>query len=170
MKTIDFFQKHHFTITSEHSIYDFLATKKGSNFFFLKYTDFYFVKEDNGGLLLENLVQFHQKAKEEANTYFKMPKALRLSVPNINSVFFTRNVSQEIIDYVSTPKKNIVGGEQESIFVIDVETDMLYSSGIDKTKITGEAKLIWGDKKEFKTLNGRNRAFYFIGELLHETL
>ena len=38
----------------------------------------------------------------------------------------------------------------------------LYTSGIEITKITAEAKLIWGNKKEFKEINGRNRAFYFI--------
>lgn len=163
-----FFQERGFSLRNGHQSlsYDFCATKKGRQILIISYTDFYFVKTIDGVLSLKQVKKTHDTSKKEANKQYRMPKALRLNVPNINSVFICNSsISQDVIDFVSTHKSNFIGGEQESIFVIDQSNKRLYCAGIEKTKITGEAQLIWGKSKEFKDFNGKNRAFTLINQL-----
>jgi len=151
--------------------FHFVAMRKGSNFIFLKYIDFYFVHLCDKPLTLDFIEENHKDSKKLANTFFSTPKALRLSVPNINTVFVSNSlVIDSIKEYVKIAKHSFIGGEQESIFIIDQFSKQLHSSGIDKTQVSGEARLIWGKSKEFKTINGRNRAFYTIKSLSEELL
>ena len=159
---INFFKEKGFIITNEAHA-DFLAKKQGSNFVFMRYTDFYFFKSLSNSINLEVLKEYHEQSKKQASASFKMPKALRLHVPNINSVFITsKPVSNEVKNYLSRHKTSVLGGEQESIFVVDVYNKQLFSAGIEKTKISGEVQLIWGKSKEFKDINGKNRSYYIM--------
>ncbi|PQJ80369.1 hypothetical protein [Polaribacter porphyrae] len=164
---ITFYRNSGFSVT-EISATSFLAKKTGSNFIFLKYTDYYFVTlEEN--LSIEKINKCHKKSKENANKDFKLPKALRFSVPNINSVFITENnISKEVISCVRKRNIDIVGGQQESIFILDKSNYQLHSAGKELSHVSGRAKLIWGNKKEFTSLNGRNRSFYLMDKLTQE--
>lgn len=151
-----------FTTHSTTDYFDFGAYKKGANFIFLKYTDYYFFKKlTQKSLTLKEVETIHLKSIEIANKDFTLPKALRLHVPNINTVIITNTKpDNEILEYINHLNKSIVGGQQDSIFILDVENETLYTNDVEKTKIIGEAKLIWGDQKEFKKINGKNRAYY----------
>lgn len=146
---------------------DFVAVKRGSNFMLMRYVDFFFIKQCNTPLSWDKVSQFHEQAKVLANNSFKLPKALRLTVPNINSVLITSfEPSKEIQAFLPVVKKSLLGGEQGSIFVFDKSSGELYSSGREQTRIVGEAKMVWGNEKEFDTINGRNRAHNLIEHLV----
>lgn len=146
---------------------DFVAVKRGSNFMLMRYVDFFFVKQCSTPLSWDKVSRFHEQAKVLANRSFKLPKALRLTVPNINSVLITSfEPSKEIQAFLPVVKNSIFGGEQDSIFIVDKTVGVLYSSGREQTKITGEARMVWGNKKEFATINGRNRAHNLIESLM----
>ena len=153
--------------TEQSSNNSFLAVRSGSFYKLFRFTDYYFVYGFEQTPPLEELKKIHQGSKKQANLDFSMPKALRLKVPNINTVLITESaVSTEIASYVSKTQKTVMGGEQDSIFIYDKKNKSLFTSGIDMTTISGEAQLLWGNKKEFKQINGRNRSYYFMKQFI----
>lgn len=144
---------------------DFVAKKKGSNYYFLKYVDFYFIRFMDE-ISLNGLKNAHDYSVSKANKEFKIPKALRLSVPNINTVFIvSRFISEDVILFSKERKINLVGGQQDSIFVLDSVASKMYCAGREYSYVSGEAKLIWGNSKEFKKLNGHNRSYQLMAHL-----
>lgn len=145
----------------------FLAKKKGANFIFLKYTDYYFVKYLKN-ISVDIIKITHDTSKIIANGDFKLPKVLRLSVPNINTVFICNgDIPKEVIEFAKTRSISIAGGEQDSVFVLDMTKQKMYCAGREFSHISGEAKLIWGNKKEFKTLNGCNRSYTLMQDVFN---
>ena len=157
----NFFNKHSFKIEVIDSK-NLSAKKNGNNFYFLKYIDFYFVKYVDS-VSTDSIEDFHIQSIFTANKSFKMPKFLRLSIPNINSVIITNSsLSEEVVNYVSRKRINTLGGQQETVFIISISDQKIFCPGKEITKPKGEAKLFLGSQKEFKTLNGNNRAFYLM--------
>lgn len=155
-------KQHHFAA-------DFVMSKHGSNYIFLQYIDYYFVRYCHSPLNYDFIEKYHKNSKKIVNKTFMLPKALRLKVPNINSVFVTPfEPSDEIKTNLSGLSKSIIGGEQDSIFIIDSKSKEVFSSGKEISKIYGEAQIVMGNQKEFKTINGRNRAHSLIDQLLQK--
>ncbi|MFP2997497.1 hypothetical protein ABN763_16385 [Spongiivirga sp. MCCC 1A20706] len=165
-KEMIFFQNEGFEITVVNDRF-FWTKRKGRNALLLKFVDFYFLKEVDF-IDVQAIHSFHERSIKTANQDFKLPRSLRLTIPNVNSVLITSNEpSKGVIEYVQKRNKSILGGQQDTVFLIDKEVARLYSPGLDITTIHGEAKVLWGDQKEFKKLNGHNRAYYFINAMIH---
>ncbi|WP_282041655.1 hypothetical protein [Winogradskyella flava] len=145
----------------------FLAQKKGRHFMFLKFTDYYFVRHDEN-LSAEKIKDCHETSKIIANKDFKLPKSLRLTVPNINTVFITEsNITEEVASFVKKRSFDFIGGQQDSIFLIDRLSSKMYCAGREYSHISGEAKLIWGNSKDFKKINGHNRSYQLMTNLFN---
>jgi len=148
----------------------FLAKKKGKHFKLLSYTDYYFVKFSDD-ISITTIDNIHKNSIIEANKDYKLPKYLRLSVPNINTVFIVENnISDEVISYAKQRSQNIVGGQQDSVFILSTLNYEMYAAGKEFSYISGEAKLIWGNQKEFRTINGHNRSYYFMTKLFQKLI
>jgi hypothetical protein len=144
---------------------NFIASKKGKIFMFFKYTDYYFIRSSKT-TTTNTLEDFHIDSIFKVNKKIKTPKLLRISIPNINTITITNSVpGDDVIKSVSKRRVSLKGGQQESLFIVSLLSQKLFSAGKNITSVKGEAKLVFGNKKEFKTLNGNNRAFYLISEL-----
>ncbi|MGB7342534.1 MAG: hypothetical protein WBC91_26785 [Phototrophicaceae bacterium] len=143
---------------------DAFAIKKGRSMGVLPYTDFFFLHDfDTRKNAPSTLQGLHQKARQYANGQYVTPKILRLAVPNIATIAFSSDgFSEEMVHQVEKPTRSLMGGEIHGMYLIDLANFAVYSQGISLTYIVGEARLIWGSQKEFKTINPQNRAYYSI--------
>ena len=146
---------------------DIYAEKSGKSMLILPFTDYFFIHNfDDQPKHLEHFQKLHESARSYVNAQYKVPKALRISVPNIATIAFSMHAfPQDMTDYVQQNTRSVVGGEFHAMYLIDMENKEFYSPGRNTTYVHGEARLIWGSHKEFKRIDPQNRTFYLVERL-----
>jgi hypothetical protein len=151
---------------------DLYAKREGKSLLFLTYRDYFFVHDyDAIGGGPEKMLSLHEKAREVVNAEYKMPKALRMTVPNIATILVSENgFSEDMIEAVKKNTRSFVGGEYHAMYLIDLKNKQFYSQGIHLMYIPGEAKLVFGHRKEFKKIDPQNRMHHLIKECAEEMM
>lgn len=145
---------------------DLYVKREGKSMMVLKYRDYFFVHDVASVGSVEKLTELHEKARKVVNKEYKVPKALRMTVPNIATIVVSETgFSPEMIDTVQKNTRSIVGGEYHAMYLIDLKEKQMYSQGIHLQYVPGEARLIWGSRKEFKKIDPQNRMHYLIKEI-----
>ncbi|GEM_PF-992098 len=114
---------------------------------------------------VEALKSIHEQGRKYANSFFKLPKAFRLKIPNILSIFVkSGGLTEEMKQWAQEPTRTAVGGEFHSVFFIDTENPSVYGQGISKAFVmTGVAGLTLD--LEFKEIDPQNRSHYLVATL-----
>lgn len=144
---------------------DLFIFRKGKNFVFPQ-RDYFFIYNIGSEEISKNAVsEKHEAARNFVNAIYKMPKALRFSVPNICSVFIGSNgFSEDVINLAEYNTRSVIGGEIHTIYLIDLMNKVFYGQGINRVPFVVDG-VRTGLKLEFKKIDPQNRAFYFVQEL-----
>ncbi len=113
---------------------------------------------------VEALKTIHEQGRRYANSFFKLPKALRVKIPNILSIFIKSGwLTEEMKLWAQEPTRTMVGGEYHSVFFIDVENPAVYGQGISKAFVeTGTGVTL---EFEFRKIDPQNRSHYLVATL-----
>lgn len=99
--------------------------RKGKTLGILPYGDYLYFHE--GVQSSQSITQMHDQDRAQVNAEFRVPKALRLSVPNIVSIFFLEeSPSSQMIELVHSANRNMVGGEVHAIVVVDLPNQQVH--------------------------------------------
>lgn len=143
---------------------DIYAFRKGRNFVFPQRDYFFFHDVEKRNLGVRSAEKLHDAARTFVNCEYKLPKAMRFTVPNITSVFFANKVTDnELIRLASNWTRSIIGGEIHQIIVIDVSSKTFYSQGAHTVRAVVEGVAV---KMTFDKIDPQNRAQYIIKNLL----
>lgn len=143
---------------------DLFGHRKGKNFVFPQRDYFFFHDIDKRKLDLNLVTKLHKEAREYVNGLYKMPKALRFTVPNIASIFFSQEfVPGEIINLASQNTRSAIGGEIQQIFAIDFKAKRIYSQGTNTVRARVEGVSV---KMKFNKIDPQNRVYYIIEKLI----
>ena len=147
------------------TIADLYIFRKGKNFLFPQ-RDYFFIYDIGGEEITKNAMsEKHEAARNFVNAMYKMPKALRFSVPNICSVFIgSKGFSEDVINLAEYNTRTVIGGEIHTIYLIDLMNKVFYGQGINRVPFVVDG-IRTGLKLEFKKIDPQNRAFYFVQEL-----
>lgn len=133
--------------------------------FFRKGNEFYFVfhsSQFNPDLSLDDLKLLQEKIRRFANSFFKLPKVLRVKYPNIVLIGFCDGISYEIKNYVYSHSLSTAwGGESNSIFLYNMNSKELFSYGIRSINISGRASNI-----AFNKIDPKNRSLLHVSKLI----
>lgn len=146
----------------------FYMAKKGKSMMgLMPYEDHFFIHEISGSdTTKETIVKLHERAREFVNSQIKTPKAFRMKVPNIVSVFFTeKGFDKELISYVKSNTSTIMGGEAHSMFLINVKDRSIVSQGLKETYVVGTAGLV---HLKLKKTDPINRAYHYVNTMSTE--
>lgn len=139
-----------------------LAIKHGHSFGpFLPYTDYFFIHDLSTMRAPTTFEALHGQARLAAEAQFRLPRALRYHIPNTVSIgVSTGAISAETIEFVQMDKRDnqYIGGEKNSTYLFDVETQQLYSQGIEITPGRYGARVV-------TTVNPTNRTFELMKEI-----
>ncbi|MEM6298679.1 MAG: hypothetical protein AAF740_08340 [Bacteroidota bacterium] len=114
---------------------DLYAEKRGRVGGLIPSRDFYFIHFLDQKLKAEKLKTYHEIARQIANSYYKLPKILRLSAPGIFSVFITHDpVTEEVQKVVTRNTRAFSGGEVHAMFLLDLNEKQLYCQGENRVK------------------------------------
>lgn len=146
---------------------DAYGLKQGRTMGILPYGDYFFIHDfDRLTNTMETLTSLHENARKFVNAQYRTPKMLRLSVPNIATIAVaTQGFSESMQAEVQKRTRSVVGGEIHAMYLIDLKEKVVYSQGISITYIVGEARLVFGTQKEFKTIDPQNRTYYTVQNL-----
>jgi len=126
--------------------------------------DFLFVFEmDKTGNDKSVLQKIHESARKYANSFYKMPKWLRFSCPNIISIFVSaQKLSDELTTWAEAHTRTMSGGEFHSIFMVDLAEKAIYGQGKSVAHVHG---IPFTRSLEFKNIDPQNRAFYTVASI-----
>lgn len=115
---------------------------------------------------LSDMKRMHEEARKYVNAFYKVPKALRLKVPNIVTLFVSsKGFDEEMQKWVEQPTRSAIGGEIHSICLIDINLMCSYGQDISRTRVTsGTVRL----NVEFKEIDPQNRTFYLLNEMMKQ--
>ncbi len=136
----------------------------------LPYVDHIFLHELNADSAKNKdiIIQVHDKERDFVNAQIKTPKTLRLKIPNIISVFFTKSpFNPDIVEYIKSNTTIIKGGEAHSVFLIDIPNRSVISQGTKETYVMGTAGLM---HLKFKQTDPFNRAYYHVHNMFNDIL
>lgn len=124
----------------------------------------YFYNLDEISNKIANLKEIHEQDRKHANSFFKVPKAFRLKVPNIVSIFISsKGISEEMKKWAKELTRTFLGGEFHSVFFIDLQSKSFYGQGISRTYLmTGTAVPY---HIQFKKIDPQNRSHYLIAKI-----
>jgi hypothetical protein len=143
---------------------DLYADRKGRTFVFPRRDYFFFHDIDRRKINLSLASILHQEARDYVNSMFKMPKALRFTVPNISSVFYSLDfIPGEIMELAQKNTRSAIGGEIQQIFAIDFKAKRFYSQGTNT--VTGRSGSV-NIKMKFNAIDPQNRAYEIISRIL----
>lgn len=142
---------------------DIYAFRKGRNFVFPQRDYLFFHDIEKRNLNVRSAEKLHEAARTFVNSEYKLPKAMRLTVPNITSVFFADKVKDnELIRLASNWTRSVIGGEIHQIIVIDVSSKTFYSQGVHTVRAVVEGVAV---KMTFDKIDPQNRAQNLIERL-----
>ncbi|KAF0209511.1 MAG: hypothetical protein Q8S43_08890 [Actinomycetota bacterium] len=140
-----------------------LAIKHGHSFGpFLPYTDFFFIHDLSTMRAPTTFEALHGQARLAAEAQYRLPRALRYHIPNTVSIGVSvGGLSAETIEFAQRDKRDntYIGGEKNSTYLFDVETQQLYSQGIEITPARYGARVV-------TTVNPTNRTHELMEEIL----
>lgn len=146
---------------------DFFALKTGKSLGpFFPYEDYFFFhvmqradKNDR-----EELARIHEAARAYVNSKYKVPRVLRLKVPNIITIAVSEtSFPIDAVKYAKEDTTVITGGEKHSIYLVDLLKKGIVSQGIEITHSDGIPFV-------FNNVNPTNRAFHAVSELVKDFL
>ncbi len=144
---------------------DLYIFRKGKNFVFPQRDYFFIYDTGNETISKKSVEEKHEAARNFINSMYKMPKALRFSVPNICSIFIGFNgFSEEVINLAEYNTRSVIGGEIHTIYLIDIKNKVFFGQGINRVPFVVDG-VTTGLKLEFKKIDPQNRAFYFVQEI-----
>lgn len=142
---------------------DLFAQRNGKNFVFPQRDYFFFHDIDKRKLDINMIMRLHKSARDYVNGLYKIPKALRFTVPNIASIFYSKEfISGEIMNLAEQNTRSGVGGEIHQIFAIDFKAGRFYSQGTNTVRAMAEGASV---KMKFDKIDPQNRAYYIIEKL-----
>ncbi|MBI5401809.1 MAG: hypothetical protein HY959_00260 [Ignavibacteriae bacterium] len=145
---------------------DLFAHRKGKNFVFPRRDYFFFHDIDKRKIDLNLVIRLHREARDFVNSLYKMPKALRFTVPNIASVFYSQEfVTGDIIEFAQRNTRSVIGGEIQQIFAIDFKSGRFYSQGTNTVRVMAEGASV---KMKFNKIDPQNRAFYIVEKIVRQ--
>lgn len=101
----------------------------------------------------------HEAERKYVNSLYKMPKILRLKVPNIISFFISSNgFTNDVLQYANIPGRSATGGEFHFVFLIDCNEKTIYGQGKSIISVDGM-------NFEFKSIDPQNRAFQIASSI-----
>lgn len=104
-----------------------------------------------------NLKEIHESNRKYANSFSKMPKSLRLNVPNIITIFIKEgSFSEALISWSQEQTRTITGGEFHSVFLLNCKDMTFYAQGKSKIHVPRMSDI------EFKRIDPQNRGYYLI--------
>jgi hypothetical protein len=146
---------------------DFFALKTGKSLGpFFPYEDYFFFHvmprgRENGR---EELTRLHEAARGYVNSKYKVPKMLRLKVPNIITIAVSEtSFPIDAVKYAKEDTTVITGGEKHSVYLVDLLKKGIVSQGIEITHSDGIPFV-------FNTVNPTNRAFHTVSALVKDFL
>lgn len=137
-----------------------LAHRTGKSFGILKYHDFIFVHDGSSFYnSVSEVTKVHDAARRYVDGIFKLPKSMRLTVPNIITVVIQASpFSQELINLAEKSTRTMVGGEFHAIYLINTTDKIVHGQGLSHTAVF-TLPVIW---VEFKNVDPQNRGHYLI--------
>jgi hypothetical protein len=163
-KIKSFLNTNEFTVTENFSAgvlsADIYAFRKGLNFVFPQRDYLFFHDIEKRNLDVHSAEKLHEAARAFVNSEYKLPKAMRLTVPNITSVFFANKVTDKSLISLAS---SAIGGEIHQIIVIDVSSKTFYSQGTHTVRAVVQGVAV---KMKFNTIDPQNRAHYIIKNLV----
>lgn len=145
---------------------DIFAHRKGKNFVFPQRDYFFFHDIDKRKIDLASVSKLHQEARDYVNSLYRMPKALRFTVPNISSVFYSSEfIPGDIIELAYKNTRSAIGGEIQQIFAIDFKSGRFYSQGTNTVRANAEGVSV---KMKFNKIDPQNRAYYIVEKIIKQ--
>ena len=142
---------------------DIYAFRKGRNFVFPQRDYLFFHDAEKRKLDVYAAEKLHADARAFVNGEYKLPKAMRLTVPNITSVFFADKVKDgNLIQLASNWTRSAIGGEIHQVIVIDVSSKTFYSQGTHTVRAVVEGVAV---QMTFDKIDPQNRAQNLIERL-----
>jgi hypothetical protein len=144
---------------------DMFAFRIGRNFIFPQ-RDYFFVHNIDSRRIDAALVsKLHKEARDYVSSLFKMPKALRFTVPNIASIFYSEeSIHGEIMKIAEQNTRSIVGGEIHQVFAIDYKSGRFYSQGTNTVRASVEGASV---KMKLNKIDPQNRAYNIVKKLMN---
>jgi hypothetical protein len=147
-----------------HEIADVYAFRKGRNFIIPQRDYLFFHDIKNRNINVEIAETLHNAARGFVNKEYRVPKALRLTVPNITSVFYSETgVDDNFINLASKWTRSIIGGEIHQIIVVSFGTKTFYSQGVNKVRASVDGISV---NVKFKKIDPQNRVHYLIEQIV----
>lgn len=139
---------------------DLYAFRKGRNFIFPQRDFFFFHDIDRRNIDAAAAAMIHEEAREYVNGKFRLPKALRFTVPNIASVFYSaENIKPDMIELAEKKTRSVTGGEIHQIFIIDTNSGYFYSQGLHTARGRSGGVTV---NMQLKAIDPQNRAYYLM--------
>lgn len=143
---------------------DIYAFRKGRNFVFPQRDYLFFHDIEKRNIDVRSAESLHEAARTFVNSEYKLPKAMRLTVPNITSVFYADKVTDsELIKLANEWTRSIIGGEIHQVIVIDTASKTFYSQGAHTVRAVVEGIAV---KMTFDKIDPQNRAQHLIEKLI----
>ncbi len=143
---------------------DLYAFRKGRNFVFPQRDYLFFHDIEKRNIDARSAKSLHEAARTFVNSEYKLPKAMRLTVPNITSVFYADKVTDnELIKLANEWTRSVIGGEIHQVIVIDTASKTFYSQGTHTVRAVVEGIAV---KMTFDKIDPQNRAQHLIEKLL----
>lgn len=166
-KIKSFLNTNEFTVTENFSAgvlsADIYAFRKGRNFVFPQRDYLFFHDIEKRNLDVRSAEKLHEAARAFVNSEYKLPKAMRLTVPNITSVFFADKVKDgNLIQLASNWTRSAIGGEIHQVIVLDVSSKTFYSQGAHTVRAVVQGVEV---KLTFDKIDPQNRAQNLIERL-----
>jgi len=132
---------------------------KGSDHYFL------FVVDDAQFADKTYVEKLHESVRKFVNSRIKTPRALRFSVPNVVSVFFSNKAPDEAtVQYIHSIRRPWQGGEVHNAVYIDTASQNVYIHGTTVYNVQGLFDM------KLKKVDPSNRSFYQIQDMLNVVL
>jgi len=147
-----------------HETANVYAFRKGRNFFIPQRDYLFFHDIKNRNINTEYAEKLHDAARDFVNKEYRVPKALRLTVPNITSVFYSETgVNDSFINLASKWTRSVIGGEIHQIIVVYFGSKTFYSQGVNKVRTSLEGVSV---NVKFNKIDPQNRAHYLIERIV----
>lgn len=141
---------------------EIFARLSGRSFWvFFPFDDFFFIHDFTGRDTesRHEIEELHESAKRYVNSLYHLPKLLRYRVPNINTVAVSeKGFGIECQRYAYSLSPSPLGGERNTVFLVDLINRRVISPGIEVTEVDMLAIA-------FKKVNPHNRALGIITKL-----
>lgn len=131
--------------------------------------DYIFIHDlcGRGDVQMDGIIGLHERARKYVNGFYRLPKVLRFSVPNIVSFFISdAGFPGDAVGYSEKKTRTMAGGEIHSVYLADLKLKRIHGQGMNTVTVDGIRFV-------FKKIDPQNRAYNLsigIGGLLFGTV